>query len=131
MTEPELDRERIENLVAAILIPVRENMKHGPVSRDRVFESLYALAAAAGLILKSCDDKKAYDFFVKALRACSFNKSEIEEFLNYALVLRCCAKAICRLERNGLKRDAAEIRSELDALGIDVQIMPDPTVKDN
>lgn len=49
----------------------------------------------------------------------------------FAYILRCCAKAIARLERNGLKHDGEEIRNELANAGIEVQVMPDPTVSDN
>jgi hypothetical protein len=49
----------------------------------------------------------------------------------YAMLMRCCAKAIHRLERNGLKRDAEQIRRELRAFDIDVTIMPDPTIEGN
>jgi hypothetical protein len=64
-------------------------------------------------------------------------KLEIEEevskhkSINLAMIMRCCAKAIQRLERNGLKRDAKAIRDDLAELGIDVNIMPDPTIEGN
>jgi hypothetical protein len=45
----------------------------------------------------------------------------------YAMMMLCCAKAIHWLERTGLKRDARTIREELATMGIEVQILPDPT----
>jgi hypothetical protein len=46
---------------------VRANYRLGPVSRERVFESLNALAIAAGVILQACDDPEAVTFFSDAL----------------------------------------------------------------
>lgn len=54
-----------------------------------------------------------------------------KETIEHAFLLRCCAKAICRLERAGLKRDAQAIRDELKTMGILVDIMPDPTDQKN
>jgi hypothetical protein len=64
-----LDRDRIENLMASILVSVRENFVRGPISRDRCFEALNALAAAAALVIRGSDGPHAvaHDFFTKAL----------------------------------------------------------------
>jgi hypothetical protein len=69
MNEPELDRERIESLMVAILMPIRDNYKSGPVSRDRCFEALNALAGAAALVIHGSGGPggEAEDFFRKAL----------------------------------------------------------------
>jgi hypothetical protein len=72
MTNPEteLNRERIERLMVSILLPIRENYRKGPVSRDRCFEALNALAAAAALVIEGSDRPggEAEDFFRKALQ---------------------------------------------------------------
>jgi hypothetical protein len=62
----ELDRERIENLLLAIMLEIKSNYEVGPISRDRVFEALNALAAAAALVIQGCDDAEAREFFEKA-----------------------------------------------------------------
>lgn len=63
-----LDRERVENLTAAVLKPIRDNYNCGPTSRDRALEALNALAAAAALVIRGCDDQEACDFFAVALQ---------------------------------------------------------------
>jgi hypothetical protein len=60
---------RIEALVYPIMELVRANFRQGPASRERVFESLNALAIAAGVILQACDDPEAVTFFSNALNA--------------------------------------------------------------
>jgi hypothetical protein len=69
MNERGLDRERVERLMVEILISIRENYKDGPESRDRCFEALNALAAAAGLVIHGSDGPggEAEEFFRKAL----------------------------------------------------------------
>jgi hypothetical protein len=69
MKKRELDRGRIERLMAGILLPIRENYKEGPVSRDRCFEALNALAASAALVIEGADGAggEAEEFFRKAL----------------------------------------------------------------
>jgi len=132
MQETELDRERVENLTASILTPIRDNYLRGPTSRDRCFEALNALAASAALVIDGSDGPggEAHEFFDKAIAQHNIpSPRERRQGIEYALVARCCAKAIQRLERNGLKRDAAAIREELAAMGIEVQIMPDPTAE--
>ncbi len=70
MQEPGLDRERIENLTASILMPIRDNYKNGPISRDRCFEALNALAASVALVIEGSDGPggEAEKFFRKALQ---------------------------------------------------------------
>jgi hypothetical protein len=70
MEETQLDRERIENLTASVLLPIRENYVRGPTSRDRCFEALNALAASAALVIHGSDGPggEAEEFFHKALR---------------------------------------------------------------
>jgi hypothetical protein len=128
---PELDRARIEEIARGILLVIRDNYTRGPVSRDRCFEALNALAASAALVIEGSDGPggEARAFFDKAIIQHVGPTIHDPEHIEVAMALRCCAKAIHRLERNGLKRDAAQIREELAQMGIDVQIMPDPTVE--
>jgi hypothetical protein len=65
----ELDRQRVEALCAAILEPLRANYLRGPISRERCFESLNALAVAAAIVIKGADGPggEAHEFFNKAL----------------------------------------------------------------
>lgn len=66
-----LDRERIEALSTDLLHAIRANYYRGPVSRDRAFEALNALAVAVAVVLNGCDsagaDGEARAFFEKAL----------------------------------------------------------------
>jgi hypothetical protein len=64
-----LDEERITNLAEKILISLRANYQAGPVSRDRVFEALNALAFAAAVVLIGTGDEtgEGIEFFQKAL----------------------------------------------------------------
>ena len=65
-----LDRKRIEDLTTEILLPIRANYMRGPVSRDRAYEALNALAAAAGVVIRGCDSGaqgEAHEWFEKAL----------------------------------------------------------------
>ena len=71
----QLDRDRIEKLTAAILAPIKENYQAGPISQDRAFEALNALAVAVGVVLQGCDDPKAGKFFNQALES---NKTPFE-----------------------------------------------------
>jgi hypothetical protein len=127
----ELDRVRVEGITKSILLVIRENYVHGPTSRDRCFEALNALAASAALVIEGCDGPggEAYEFFTKAIEQHIPDPERKKEQIEYAMALRCCAKAVHRLERNGLKRDATAIREELTAMGIEVRIMPDSTVE--
>jgi hypothetical protein len=70
MQETNLDRERVENLMASILLPIRDNYVQGPTSRDRVFEALNALAASAALVIHGSEGPggEAEAFFQKALQ---------------------------------------------------------------
>jgi hypothetical protein len=64
-----LERECVEALFGDILILMRTHYKHGPISRDRVFEILNALAAAAALAIQGSDGPggEAHAFFMRAL----------------------------------------------------------------
>jgi hypothetical protein len=64
----ELDQERIEKLLVAILAPIKENYERGPISAFRVYEALNTLAAAAALVIEGCDNPKAREFFEKAFK---------------------------------------------------------------
>jgi hypothetical protein len=50
---------------------IRENYMRGPVSRDRCFEALNALAASAALVIEGSDGPggEAQEFFEQALRS--------------------------------------------------------------
>jgi hypothetical protein len=65
----QLDRERIEGLLEPILIAIRDNYQRGPVSRDRCFEALNALATATAIVIHGSDGPggEAAEFFGKAL----------------------------------------------------------------
>jgi hypothetical protein len=65
-----LDRARIEEITTSILVVIRDNYTRGPVSRDRCFEALNALAASAALVIEGSDGPggEAQEFFEKALR---------------------------------------------------------------
>jgi hypothetical protein len=67
---PGLDRTRIEEMTTSILLVIRENYVRGPVSRDRCFEALNALAASAALVIEGADGPggEAQKFFEQALR---------------------------------------------------------------
>jgi hypothetical protein len=67
---PGLDRARIEEMTTSILLVIRDNYTRGPVSRDRCFEALNALAASAALVIEGSDGPggKAQKFFEQALR---------------------------------------------------------------
>jgi hypothetical protein len=68
-TPDQLGRERIERLAADILLSIRTNYLAGPTSRDRVFESLNALAFATTIVIASTEDDsgEAARFFHLAL----------------------------------------------------------------
>lgn len=65
-----LDEERIQALVVEILEPIRDNYERGPISRDRCYEALNALAAAAVLVIKGAGpgEAEARAWFDQALR---------------------------------------------------------------
>jgi hypothetical protein len=69
MNEPDfgLDRDRIERLAGEILIAIRANYVKGPISRDRVYEALNALAFSAANVINGAHDPEALEFFSKAL----------------------------------------------------------------
>jgi hypothetical protein len=62
-----LDRDRIERLAGEILIAIRTNFVKGPISRDRVYEALGALAFSTGQVINGADDPEALEFFSQAL----------------------------------------------------------------
>jgi len=43
------------------MLLVNNNFKRGPVSRDRVYEALNALAITAAIVIKGCGDAPAND----------------------------------------------------------------------
>jgi hypothetical protein len=63
-----LDRDRIEALSVAMLEHIRENYRIGPISRDRVYEALNALAFCVATVLQGTDSDEARQFFDKALK---------------------------------------------------------------
>jgi hypothetical protein len=65
--ETGLDEQRIEDLAKGILLALRTNYLAGPVSRDRVYEALNALAFATATVLAGAADSEAGEFFAKAL----------------------------------------------------------------
>ncbi len=62
-----LDQDRIERLAGEILMAIRKNYVQGPISRDRVYEALNALAFSAAWIIRGAGDPEALEFFSKAL----------------------------------------------------------------
>ena len=67
MSEPGLDRERIEELTTQILFLLRLNYARGPVSRERVYEALNALAFCTAVTVRGTDPDEALDWFSDAL----------------------------------------------------------------
>jgi hypothetical protein len=65
--KPLEDAERVKKLAMEILLPIRENYRRGPTSRDRVYEALNALAFALAQTLEGADDPHAKEFFDAAL----------------------------------------------------------------
>ena len=63
-----LDRNRIEALSVALLEHIRANYKAGPISRDRVYEALNALAFCVATVVEGSDGVhgEAHDFFMRA-----------------------------------------------------------------
>ena len=70
MTTPELDRNTVERLATALLIPIRNHYLRGPVGADRAYEVLNALAITAGVVLLGAEGAggKGVRFFLDALR---------------------------------------------------------------
>lgn len=63
-----LDRDRIEALSCALLEHIRKNYMQGPISRDRVYEALNALAFCVGTVVSGTrHPEEAKDFFDRAL----------------------------------------------------------------
>jgi replication-associated recombination protein RarA len=65
--ETGLDEERIEALAETLLMAIQENFRRGPVGRDRVYESLNALAFATAVVVRGSDKDKALEWFSQAL----------------------------------------------------------------
>jgi len=70
MSEPSLDQERIEELAKQVLILIRENYQRGPISRDRVYEVLNALAFCTAVTVRGTDPDEALNWFSDALNTC-------------------------------------------------------------
>ena len=70
MNESGLDRERIEELTTQILILLRQNYVRGPISRDRVYEALNALAYCTAVTVRGTDPDEALAWFSDALNTC-------------------------------------------------------------
>jgi len=66
----ELDQERIEEICADILKILQENFIRGPISSDRCFEALNALAVAVAMVIHGADGPggEAQEFFETALK---------------------------------------------------------------
>ena len=66
--ESGLDRVRIEELSIEVMRPIQRNYRIGPMSRDRVYEALNALAFAVASVVEGCDrvHDEAHDFFMRA-----------------------------------------------------------------
>jgi hypothetical protein len=65
--ETDLDRERIEALAETLLMAIHGNFLRGPVGRDRVYESLNALAFAVAVVVRGSDKDEALEWFSQAL----------------------------------------------------------------
>jgi hypothetical protein len=63
----------------AVLKPIHENYYRGPVSRDRVYEALNALALAVATVVQGAQPEEAHDFF---MRAYSMQSSDISQTLS-------------------------------------------------
>lgn len=61
-----LDEDRIEQLAFEILKAIRANYTRGPISRDRVYEALNALAFCTVVTVAGADDE-ALKWFNDAL----------------------------------------------------------------
>lgn len=63
-----MNEQRTEELTAEIALAIKKNYMRGPISRDRAFEALNALAAATSIVILGCDeDPAAKAFFLNAL----------------------------------------------------------------
>jgi hypothetical protein len=58
---------RTKELAEAILALIRQNYLAGPLSRDRAYEALNALAVVAGTVLAGCDET-GEEWFLMALK---------------------------------------------------------------
>lgn len=57
-----------------MLLAIRANYQRGPVSRDRVYEALNALAYSAAVTIRGADPKEALEWFSDALNVCLKNE---------------------------------------------------------
>lgn len=62
-----LDVQRIEALAMEILTAIKHNYLRGPISRDRVYEALNALAISAAVTVRGADRNEALEWFSQAL----------------------------------------------------------------
>jgi predicted secreted protein len=65
-----LDHDRIEALTCNLLEHIRDNYRLGPISRNRVYEALNALAFCVATVVQGSEGKangEARDFFNRAL----------------------------------------------------------------
>jgi hypothetical protein len=67
MNESGLDEKRIQELVEQMLILIWENYKRGPISRDRVYETLNALAFCTAATVRESDRDETLKWFSEAL----------------------------------------------------------------
>lgn len=67
----DLDPDRVEAMVAVIVQAAHHNYAQGPISRDRVYEALNAIAIATAITLHGVGDRdarrEANAWFQKAL----------------------------------------------------------------
>jgi hypothetical protein len=64
-----LNEKRVDDLALPMLQAIKANYVRGPVSRERAFEALNALAIATAFVIAGCqaDGDAAMEFFLKAL----------------------------------------------------------------
>lgn len=61
-----VDERRVDRLATALMQAMKDNFAEGPIHRDRVFETLNALAIAVAVTLHGADVEAAA-FFTTAL----------------------------------------------------------------
>jgi hypothetical protein len=76
MDESGLDEERIEELARQMLILIRANYVKGPISRDRVYEALNALAFCTAVTIGGSDRHDALEWFSNALNVSLGNEHQ-------------------------------------------------------
>ena len=70
MNESGLDEKRIDELAKQMLILIHEHYVRGPISRDRVYEALNALAFCTAVTVRGADPDEALAWFSDALNTC-------------------------------------------------------------